>query len=90
MRIQVQSLASLSELSFPATCGIGFRHVSDPTLLWLWCRPVAAAPIGPPAWEPLYALHAALGRERMAGMKDTTLMFVDGEAAEQENLLRFW
>ena len=28
---------------------------SDPTLLWLWCRPVAAAPIRPLAWEPPYA-----------------------------------
>ena len=39
------------------------RCGSDPTLLWLWCRPVAAAPIGPLAWElPYlpYALHAAL------------------------------
>jgi len=25
---------------------------SDPTLLWLWRRPAATAPIRPPAWEP--------------------------------------
>ena len=25
-------------------------------LLWLWCRLAATAPIGPLAWEPLYAL----------------------------------
>ena len=24
-------------------------------MLWLWRRPVAAAPIGPLAWEPPYA-----------------------------------
>ena len=35
--------------------GVGPRCGSDPTLLWLWCRPAAAAPIGPLAWEPTYA-----------------------------------
>ena len=30
---------------------------------WLWCRPVAAAPIRSLAWEPLYASGAALKRE---------------------------
>ena len=32
--------------------GAGCRRSSDPTLLWLWCRPEAAAPIRPLAWEP--------------------------------------
>ena len=27
------------------SCGIGRRRGSDPVLLWLWCRPAAAAPI---------------------------------------------
>ena len=27
------------------SCGVGCRHSSDSTLLWLWCRPAAAAPI---------------------------------------------
>ena len=27
------------------TCGVGCRRGSDPTLLWLWCRPAATAPI---------------------------------------------
>ena len=31
----------------------------DPKLLWLWCRPVATAPIQPLAWEPPYAAGAA-------------------------------
>ena len=30
------------------SCGVGCRCGSDPTLLWLWCRLVAAAPIRPP------------------------------------------
>ena len=34
--------------------------VKDPALLWLWCRPVAVAPIGPLAGKPLNALGGAL------------------------------
>ena len=29
-------------------------------MLWLWCRQAAAAPIGPLAWEPPYAMGSAL------------------------------
>ena len=39
------------------------RHGSDPTLLWLWCSPAAAAPIWPLALEPPYAMGAALKRQ---------------------------
>ena len=42
------------------SCGVGCRQRSDPVLLWLWCRPAAAAPIQPLVWEPPYALGAAL------------------------------
>ena len=31
------------------------QWVKDPALLWLWCRPAAAAPIGPLAWKHPYA-----------------------------------
>ena len=41
-------------------CGVGCRCGSDPTLLWLWCRPTAIAPIRPLAWELLYAMGVAL------------------------------
>ena len=41
------------------SCGVGYRHGSDPTLMWLWYRPAAAAPIRPLAWEPPYAARAA-------------------------------
>ena len=41
---------------------VGRRCGLDPVLLWLWCRPVAVAPIGPLAWEPPYAKSAALQR----------------------------
>ena len=43
--------------------GVGRRQGSDPALCWLWCRPVATAPIGPLAWEPPCAMGAALDTE---------------------------
>ena len=42
------------------SCGVGHRRHLDPALLWLWRKPVAAAPIRPLAWEPPYAAAAAL------------------------------
>ena len=45
------------------SCGVGHRCGSDPSLLWLWCRPVAAAPIQPLAWELPYTAGAALKRK---------------------------
>ena len=46
------------------SCVVGRRPGWDPELLWLWCRPVATAPIGPLAWEPPYAADAALKRQK--------------------------
>ena len=31
--------------SIALSCGIGHRHGSHPSLLWLWCRAAGAAPI---------------------------------------------
>ena len=42
------------------SCGVGCRHGLDLALLWLWCRPAAAAPIRPPAWELPYTAGVAL------------------------------
>ena len=42
------------------SCGVGHRRGLDPPLLWLWCRLVATAPILLLAWEPPYAVGAAL------------------------------
>ena len=36
------------------------QWVKDPVLLWLWCRPEAAAPIQLLAWEHPYATGVAL------------------------------
>ena len=41
-------------------CGVGHRCSSDLALLWLWLRLAATAPIPPLAWEPPYAVGAAL------------------------------
>ena len=45
------------------SCGGGCRRGSDPTLLWLWRRPAAIAPVRPLAWEPPYAAAAALKKK---------------------------
>jgi len=66
MRLQVRSLTLLSGLRIwrCMNCGVGRRLGSDPELLWLGCRPVATAPIGPLAWEPPYATVAALEKAK--------------------------
>ena len=46
------------------SCGVGGRLGLDPKLLWLWCRPVTTAPIRPLAWEPPYAVGAALEKAK--------------------------
>ena len=46
------------------SCGVGHRHSLYLALLWLWCRPAAAALIRPLAWEPPYAMGEALKKTR--------------------------
>ena len=43
---------------------IGRRRGLDPTLLWLWRRPAAVAPIQLLAWESPYAMGVALKRQK--------------------------
>ena len=66
MRMQVQSPALLSGLRIgvAVSCGVGRRQGSDLVLLWLWCRPAAAALIGPLAWKPPYASGMALKKAK--------------------------
>ena len=52
MRLQVQSLALLSGLRIQRCCE-------------LWCRPAAVAPSRPLAWEPPYAVGAALKKQKV-------------------------
>ena len=44
--------------------GVGRRRGSDPALLWLWHRPAAVAPIRLLAWEPPYAMDAAIKKAK--------------------------
>ena len=46
------------------SCGVGCRYGSDLALLCLWCRLAAVALIRPLAWEPSYAVDAALKRQK--------------------------
>ena len=62
------------------SCGVGRRRNSDPTLLWLWHRPAATAPIRTLAWEPPYAEGAALekAKKKKAKKKKTSREFSSG------------
>ena len=65
MRKEVRFLALLSGLRIcvALNCGVGHRlglDPQDPLLLWLWCRPAAAALIQPLAWESSYGAGVAL------------------------------
>ena len=51
------------------SCGIGRRHGLGPELLWQWHRQAAVAPIRPLAWEPPYAMGAALKKQKNEKLK---------------------
>ena len=57
MRLQVQFLDLLSGLRIWHCSELWYR---SQVWLWLWLSPEAVALIGPPDWEPPYALGAAL------------------------------
>jgi len=54
------------------SCGVAHRHGTDPALLWLWRRLAATALIRPLAWEPPYAVGAALEK----GKKKITILML--------------
>ena len=54
------------------SCGVGCTFDLDLALLWLWCRLAAVTPITPLAWEPLYAVGAALKSKKKKGKKKKT------------------
>ena len=49
---------------------MGCKCGRDPTLLWLWCRLAAIAPIRPLAWEHPYAMGTVFKKK-----KNATLVF---------------
>ena len=49
----------------------------DLALLWLWCRPVAIAPIRPVAWEPPCAVGAALEKAKRPKKKKKNFFLND-------------
>ena len=59
-------------LSKAVSCGVGCRGSSDLARLWLWHRPAAAAPIGPLAWELLYAVGTDLKSKNIQKTKKRT------------------
>ena len=46
------------------SCGVGHRSGLDLELLWLWCRPAAAAPIQHLFWELPYAAGGAIKKKK--------------------------
>ena len=67
----IPSLAQwLRDLALAVSCGVGLGCSSDLALLWLWCRPAAAAPIQPLAWELPYAKSVALRKPKRKKEKD--------------------
>ena len=55
------------------SCGVDPRRGLDPELLWLWCRPVVTAPIGPLAWESSHAVGVALEKAKRPKKKIESL-----------------
>ena len=72
MRTCVQSLAPLSGLRIRHWCELWCRSQRwlESLLLWLWCRPAAAAPIWPLAWDLSYATDMALKRKKKKRKKE--------------------
>ena len=66
MKLQVRSLVSLNGLRIWHCHELWCRLQTQlgSLLLWLWCKPAAAAPIRPLAWEPPYAVGAALEKTK--------------------------
>ena len=53
------------------SCDVCHRRGLDPVLLWLWCRPAAAAPIRPLAWELTYAMGVVLKSKKKNEKKES-------------------
>ena len=61
------------------SCGVGCRRSLDPVLLWLWCRPVAAAPIQPLAWQPPYCCGSGPRKRQKKKKKRSAEQMLKGQ-----------
>ena len=61
------------------SCGVGHSRSLVSALLWLWCRPAAAAPIRPLAWEPPYAAGVAQKNLKKKMYRNRGLDFKEAE-----------
>ena len=57
--------------------GVSRRRGSDPVLLWLWCKPVATAPIRSLAWKPPYAVGVAQEKAKRKKKKKIPICIFD-------------
>ena len=60
----------VEDLALPWAVVLSRRHGSDLALLWLSCRLAATATNRPLAWEPPYAIGAALKRQKTKKVKN--------------------
>ena len=69
------------------SCGVGCRHGSDHTLLWLWCRLAAVPPIRSQAWELSYATSVALKAKKKKKKKFFAMIATTIKALEKKSIL---
>ena len=55
----------VKDQALPWSCGVGPRYVSEPALLWLWCRSTTVALIQPLAWQSPYDMGVALKKKKV-------------------------
>ena len=70
------------------SCGVVLRHSLDLMLLWLWHKPVAAAPVQLLAWELSYATDAALQRKKIGCLQHGILDLEAGSLYFQNSLTK--
>ena len=73
----------VGDLVIAVSCGVGLRHGSDPTLLWLWRRPVATAPIRPLTWEPPYVAGVAQEKAKRQKKKKKKRIYIIQKPSSQ-------
>ena len=65
------------------SCDVGCRRSLDLTLLWLWCKLVAAALIRPLAWESPCAVGGALENGKKKNHESVYIAHLDMSLSKQ-------